>query len=791
MASEAVRFTIRGIVQGVGFRPFVHRIAHRCRLAGRVHNRAGSVIVHAEGSSEDLDAFRRLLVAEAPPSTRIVRVVEKRIAPEGHTTFAIVQSDPAGEVLSTIPPDIALCPLCSVELGDPSNRRYRYPFINCTNCGPRFTIVTALPYDRGNTSMAVFPLCAECQREYEDSSDRRFHAEPVACPVCGPSIEAREADGRYLQPDDPIRFVAEALRAGRIAAIRGLGGFHLAADATDDDAVQSLRERKHREEKPFAVMVRNMATARLLASLSAADEEILASPSAPVLLADQAKGSSLSPRVAPGLHNVGIFLPYTPLHRLLLDMVDRPLVMTSGNVTDEPIATGNEEALERLSGIADIFLLHNREIIQRSDDSVVRRVGRTIYPIRRARGLVPAPIVIKPPSCGGRHGTFRKVPLMGRHGSRGSIGNVPSSAFAGLGAEIKNTFCILKGGFAYLSQHIGDLEHATVRDFYADTFRFFRTFLDVDLAAVCRDLHPGYFTTSFAGTVGADRILSLQHHKAHLYSLMAETGFAGKAVGVAFDGTGYGEDGAIWGGEFFAIDGMEMSRAAHLDYFPLQGGDTVVKEPWKVALSLLRETLGPREGREEAIRLFRDIGPERVSLVSDAIEKNVNVVLSSSCGRLFDAASALAGICLHASYEGQAPMLLEGAARIGGNHGRYGFGVRDDGNGLLRVDWREAVERIVTDTRAGVPAPVIARRFHDGMTEMILNVTGRLGESAGTRHVLLSGGVFQNARLLNGLLTGLRKMKLKVLIHREVPANDGGICLGQAYYAANQIWEGR
>jgi hydrogenase maturation protein HypF len=787
MASEAVRFTIRGIVQGVGFRPFVHRIAHRCRLAGRIHNRAGSVIVHAEGCPEDLDVFRRLLVAEAPPATRIVRVVEKRIALEGHTTFAIGQSDPAGEVFSTIPPDIALCPLCIAELGDPSNRRYRYPFINCTNCGPRFTIVTALPYDRGNTSMAVFPLCAECQREYEDPSDRRFHAEPVACAACGPFLEAREADGRCPQTDDPIGIVADALCAGKIAAIRGLGGFHLATDATDDDAVRALRERKHREEKPFAVMVRNMAAARLLARLSAADEEILASPSAPVLLADQAKGSPLSPRVTPGLHNVGIFLPYTPLHRLLLDRVDRPLVMTSGNVTDDPIATGNEEALERLSGIADVFLLHNREIVQRSDDTVVRRVGRTVYPVRRARGLVPAPIVIKPPSRGGRRGTFRKFPVMGGYSSRASVGNVPSSAFAGLGAEIKNTFCILKEGFAYVSQHIGDLEHATVRDFYTNTFRFFRTFLDVDLAAVCRDLHPGYFTTSFAGTVGADRILSLQHHKAHLYSLMAETGFAGKAVGVAFDGTGYGEDGAIWGGEFFAIDEMDMSRVAHLDYFPLQGGDTAVKEPWKVALSLLRETLGPREGREEALRLFRDMEPDRVSLVSDALEKNVNVVSSSSCGRLFDAASALAGICLHASYEGQAPMLMEGAARIGGYHGRYGFGIRDDGSDLLRIDWREAVESIVSDARAGVPAPVIARRFHDGVTEMVLDVTGRLGESTGARHVLLSGGVFQNARLLHGLLAGFRRRKWKVLIHREVPANDGGISLGQAYYAANRF----
>jgi len=728
--------------------------------------------VHVEGSPEDLDTFRKRLTTEAPPASRIVRVVEKRCAPEGLTVFTIGKSESAGVALSTIPPDIALCGACTKEMRDPADRRFCYPFINCTHCGPRFTIVRALPYDRKQTSMSVFPLCADCRREYENPSDRRFHAEPVACPACGPALEVRGADGRRVESGDPIGTVAGALQTGKIAAVRGLGGFHLAVDATDDDAVQSLRERKHREEKPFAVMVQDLSVARRVARIGPAEEAILISPSSPVLLTEKAKRPTLSPHVAPGLGNVGIFLPYTPLHRLLLDRTDRPLVMTSGNVTDEPIATGNEEALARLSGIADIFLLHNREIVQRSDDSVVRRVGKWMYPIRRARGLVPAPIVIR-----GRP----------RRGRCGVLGNVP---VLGVGGEIKSTFCILKEGFAYLSQHIGDLDHTPVRDFYAETLDFFRRFLDVDLAAVCRDLHPGYFTTSFAETVPAKRIVSLQHHKAHLYALMAETGFAGKAVGVAFDGTGYGEDGAVWGGEFFAIDGMEMTRAAHIDYFPLQGGDTAVKEPWKVALSLLRETFGAHEGTEETLRLFRDIGPERITLVSDAIDRKVNVVPSSSCGRLFDGISALAGICRHASYEGQAPMLLEGAARNGRERGRYDFRTRDDGRGLLRVDWRDAIAGIVTDAGGGVPASVIARRFHDGVMHMILDVAGSLGESTGTRHVLLSGGVFQNARLLHGLLAGFRRRKWKVLIHREVPANDGGISLGQAYYAAHLIGGG-
>ncbi len=770
MAIEAILLRISGVVQGVGFRPFVYRIASQCRLAGRVTNTPGSVIVHVEGSPEGLDAFRKLLVAEAPPASRIVRVVAKQAVPEGHTAFTIGDSETAGVALSTIPPDIALCPPCIAELGDPSNRRYGYPFINCTNCG-RFTIVRASLRQGAHVHVRL-PSVRGMPERVRESADRRFHAEPVACPACGPSLEVRGPDGRRVETDDPIGTVAEALRAGKIAAVRGLGGFHLAADATNDDTVRTLRERKYREEKPFAVMVRDLSTARSIARIGPADEPILLSPSSPILLTNRAKDSTLSPGVAPGLHNVGIFLPYTPLHRLLLDRADMPLVMTSGNVTDEPIATGNDEAMERLAGIADIFLLHNREIVQRSDDSVVRRVAGKTYPIRRARGLVPAPIVIKGLSQRAPRGVLRNVPVLG------------------VGAEIKSTFCILKEGFAYLSQHIGDLDHAPVRDFYAETFSFFRRFLDADLAAVCRDLHPGYFTTSFAETLGLDRIISLQHHKAHLYALMAETGFAGKAVGVAFDGTGYGEDGAVWGGEFFAVEGMEMTRAAHLDYFPLQGGDTAVKEPWKVALSLLRETVGPGEGREAALRLFHDVGPERIALVSDALDKNLNVIPTSSCGRLFDGVSALAGVCRHASYEGQAPMLLEGAARNGGNPGRYDFGIRDDGRGFLRVDWREVVSGIVSDVGAGVPAPIIARRFHDGVAGMILHVAERLGESAGTRHVLLSGGVFQNARLLNALLAGFRRKNRKVWIHREVPANDGGISLGQGYFAANRIGGG-
>jgi len=764
VAIGAVLLKISGIVQGVGFRPFVYRIATRCRLAGRVTNAPGSVLVRVEGPPEDIARFRKLLVSEAPPASRIVRVSARRVSPEGHAFFVIGESEKEGPALSTIPPDIALCPLCLAELRDPANRRFGYPFINCTNCGPRFTIATGLPYDRARTSMSAFALCSDCRREYEDPEDRRFHAEPNACPACGPRLSAAGPDGRLLETDDPAGAAAAALRSGEIVAIRGLGGFHLASDATCDDAVRKLRERKFREEKPFAVMVKNLEAAEGIARLSAADMAILSSPSCPVLLADAVSPSPLSPAVAPGFPTVGIFLPYTPLHRLLLDAADRPLVMTSGNRTDEPIATGNREGLDRLSGIADLFLLHDREIVQRSDDSVVRRVGRRVYPIRRARGFVPAPIVLK----------SRNVP------------GVRKRDVAGLGGELKSTFCIAKGGFAYLSQHLGDLEHAPVRDSYAETFDFFRKFLDVSLAAVCRDLHPGYFTTAFAETLPAGRIVSLQHHKAHLYALMAESGFSGKGVGVSFDGTGYGEDGAVWGGEFFTIEGMEMRRAASLDDFPLQGGDAAVREPWRTALSVLHETFGPKEGKDLAGALFPEIGEDRIGLVLDAVARGINVVPSSSCGRLFDAVSALAGACRRASFEGQAPMLLEGAAGGTKSAGTYGFciGSRDD---RLAVDWREAVAGVVADVRGGRPLPVIARRFHDTMADIVLAVCDRLAGETGARHVLLSGGVFQNITLLTGLLSGFRKRKMKALIHRQVPANDGGICLGQAYYAADLI----
>ena len=753
----AMEITVRGVVQGVGFRPFVHRLASRCGLAGWVENTPGSVVIHVEGDAAALSRFRALFGPEIPPAARVTRLSVRKAAPTGVTGFTIRASRRDGIALSTIPPDIATCPACLRELADPTDRRHRYPFTNCTNCGPRFTIVSSLPYDRERTSMAAFPMCAACREEYGDPLDRRFHAEPNACPACGPRLSVRGPDGAPVESDDPIGTAAAAILGGSIVAVRGLGGFQLAVDATNDDAVRTLRKRKRREEKPFAVMFPDLRSVRAAARAEAADEAILRSPAAPVLLLPARPRSPLAPSVSMGLPTAGIFLPYTPLHRMLLDRTDRPLVMTSGNVTDEPIAIGNDEALLRLRGVADLFLLHDREVVQRSDDSVVRRVGRGIYPIRRARGFVPAPVTL-----------LRSFPDV-----------------VGLGGELKSTFCFVKGGAAYLSQHLGDLEQAPARDFYEEAYRFFRRFLDARPRAACHDLHPAYFTTAFADRAGADRLFALQHHKAHIYSALAETGFAGTAVGVAFDGTGYGEDGAIWGGEFFAIDGMEVRRAGHLANFPLPGGDAAVREPWRTALSLLRETLGAAEAESAARELFPDVPRDSIHLLLEALEKKINVAPTSSAGRLFDAVSAICGLCVRSSYEGQAPMRLEGvAARAAA--GTYPFTLSEEA-GQIAVDCTDVVRGVTADARETVPAGTISRRFHDTMASAILDVSSRLAESSGARHVVLSGGVFQNVTLLSRVLSGLRKRKLTPLIHRQVPANDGGISLGQAYYAAMRV----
>ncbi len=754
---------LKGIVQGVGFRPLVYRLAIQEKLRGFVTNTAGSVRIVLEGPPEGIESFKEKLVNCLPRGAAITDFIEREIGPQGFDGFSIRKSEEHDPPFFTIPADMATCRACESELFNPSDRRYRYPFINCTDCGPRFTIVREAPYDRARTSMSVFAMCPECLKEYEDPLTRRYHAEPNACPRCGPKLSLLDANGEEVNCTNPLEETCRLLLEGKIVAIKGLGGFHLAVDATSDTAVKELRRRKRRDEKPFAVMVADLDMASKLCPVSETSKNILLSKESPILLIEAGGSSPLAPSVAPGLSRIGIFLPYTPLHRLIMDGVKRPLVMTSGNLSDEPIATGNREVTRRLKGIADAYLVHDREIVQRSDDSVVSELFGSPYPIRRARGYVPVPVILK-----------EEIPEV-----------------IGLGGELKCTITVTKGRFAYVSQHIGDMESPLSREFYREVFSFFTGFLKSTPQAVCRDLHPAYFTTQIAEKLaeeaGAGTIIQLQHHRAHIYSLLAESGFSGKGAGVAFDGTGYGDDGAIWGGEFFQIEGPELRRVAAFKYFPLQGGDSTIKEPWKTALSLLKETFGEMHARKLGKKLFPEIPAESVELVLSAIANNVNCVNSSSCGRIFDAASAITGTILRANYEGQAAMTFEALLKKArGPEKPYPWGIIEEGD-FTWIDARPLFEKLTKDVLSGESPQQVSLKFHLAVAEIISEVCRLILEKIGGETVLLSGGVFQNLNLTELAVEKIEKKGYKVILHRQVPPNDGGLSLGQAFYAANKL----
>jgi len=754
---KAFVLEIKGIVQGIGFRPFVYRLAHLCSLKGYVLNSPGSVKIHVEGKEGNITRFLKLFPKELPRGALVVDIKKEETTPLNFTDFVIEKSRIEGQTLFSIPPDMALCEKCESDIFDPKNRRYLYPFTNCTGCGPRFTIAYAPPYDRENTSMKTFFLCPSCGEEYGTVEDRRYHAEPNGCPDCGPSLSLLDSSGKSMSGEDPLAFASVALGEEKIVALKGLGGYHLAVDGTSDRGVEELRKRKLRKGNPFAVMVENLDMGEEIADLSPSDRKILSSREAPILVTKVKNQNPLSSQVAPGLTRVGIFLPYTPLHRILMRQVRRPLVMTSGNVSEEPIAVDNEEAITRLSGIADYYVTHDRDIVQRSDDSVVSNVKGRAYPIRRARGFVPSPVILQE--------------------------SYPS--VVGLGGELKNTFTVIKDNFAFLSQHMGDMNSPTARTFFRDTYSFFMDFLNVRPLAVCRDLHPAYFTTAFSRELEGMEVVSLQHHRAHIYSLIAECGFRGKGVGVAFDGTGYGEDGTIWGGEFFTIEGMELSRMGHFDLFPLQGGDTTIRSPWKTALSLLFATFGAQKAISLGNRLFRKVPPGHIETVLDAIGKELNLVFSSSCGRLFDGASALTGTCTEATFEGEAAMRFEGQIHAGGKERIYPWKFNNE-EGTYIVEYRGIIEGIVEDLLVGHERGMISKSFHDTMADIIVSLSAILRQEVGGDSVLLSGGVFQNLYLVEKVLERLSEKKLRGIIHRSVPPGDGGISLGQALYCAHR-----
>ncbi|HEU4383682.1 MAG TPA: carbamoyltransferase HypF [Anaeromyxobacteraceae bacterium] len=751
---EGRRIEIRGTVQGVGMRPFVYRLARALGVRGRVRNDARGVTIEAFAEARALDDFQRRLRDERPPAAAFDEVRADPIAPEPVADFAIVASDSADERRVSIPPDLATCPACLAEVREPSDRRHRYPFTNCTDCGPRFTIARDVPYDRAATTMAPFRMCEGCRREYQDPGNRRFHAEPNACPACGPRLSLRSASGEPVPGKDPLGAAAAALRQGRVVAVKGLGGFHLACDATSPEAVRRLRERKRREEKPLAVMARDLGEAERLAAISEAERDLLASVERPIVLLRRREGAGLAPEVAPDSPLLGLFLPYTPLHHLLLEAASRPLVMTSGNLSEEPIAFRDREALQRLTGIADLFLLHDREIESRADDSVARLVAGRPVLLRRSRGYVPRPI-----------GLRRRL----------------SRPVLACGAHKKNTFCLAAGDQATLGPHVGDLENLETYDSLAEAVERMERFLRLRPEVLACDLHPLYLSTRYAreraAALGAP-LVPVQHHHAHLVAAMAEHGLEGPVLGLAWDGTGYGPDGAAWGGELLLADARGFERLATFRPVALAGGELAIREPWRVALAALDDAFAgdPPLSR---LALFRDVPAERVALVRRMIGSGLNAPAAHGAGRLFDAAGAIALSRPVSRYEGQVAVALDNAADPA-ERGRYPFAL-DLSADPWRLDWRPLLRALVADLLDGNGAARAAARFHESLGAAAGELLRAAAARRGRLPVVLSGGCFQNARLAEGVLGALGGFE--VYLHQRVPPGDGGLALGQALVA--------
>jgi hydrogenase maturation protein HypF len=765
---------VQGIVQGVGFRPFVYRLAKHHHLAGFVLNDSAGVTIEVEGPGAALDLFEQELRTQPPPLAQI-KIVETSLGPVlGETDFVIRHSQADSERRTLIAPDIATCPNCQAELFEPADRRYLYPFINCTDCGPRFTIITDIPYDRDKTTMRPFKMCSACRAEYEEPLNRRFHAQPNACPVCGPHIYLLDASD--LNTTEVMAVAAQSVAAGYILAVKGLGGYHLACDALNVEAVSRLRQRKQRAAKPFAVMVPDVETARQLCRLNEAEAALLESPRRPIVLLARQTDDPIAPAVAPGQTTLGVMLPYTPLHHLLLAAfarlvgLTRPavLVMTSGNRSDEPIAYRDEEAQTRLNDIADGFLLHDREIYIRCDDSVARVISgpeltaspAQVQMLRRARGYVPEPVTLAEPF---------PLPLLA------------------CGGHLKNTFCLGQDRQAFVSHHIGDLENLeTLSSFRAGIDHFKRLF-DIQPEAVAYDLHPEYLATKYALTLALPHRIGVQHHHAHIAGVLAEHHLSGPIIGLAADGTGYGLDGAIWGGEVFIADLVTFERVAHLAYMPLPGGDRAIIQPWRMAAVYLAQAYGD-DFLALDIPFVKQQQPALSShwrVLAQMIARKLNSPPTSSLGRLFDAVSALVGLCPEVIYEGQAAIELE--AQAIDTDRSYPFTITENLAKIMILDVIPMIRAIVLDLQQGVPASAIAGRFHTTLVELLAAVCERVRARRNLNSVALSGGVFQNQQLLTGLLARLEGLGFQVYINRQVPPNDGGLSLGQAAVAAAHL----
>jgi hydrogenase maturation protein HypF len=749
------RINVRGVVQGVGFRPFVYQLAARHHLHGWVCNTSEDVKIEVEGEAGDIERFLRGIREQAPPMSHIESITAVTGDPAGHEKFEIRESITEEGKYQLVSPDIATCPDCLKEIFDPADRRYRYPFTNCTNCGPRFTIIADIPYDRPNTTMRSFRMCPECQKEYDDPLDRRFHAQPNACPICGPRLELTDAGGNRIDCNDIIRKTSELLKEGKIVAVKGLGGFLLACDATSEKAVNRLRQRKNRPAKPLAVMAAGLDEAKRHGEINDAEAGLLTSSGSPIVLVKWKETSTITKAVAPGLKYLGVMLPYTPLHHLLLREAGIPLVMTSGNISEEPIARDNDEALKRLGEIADSFLRHNRDIYARYDDSVMTVNDGVSGFVRRARGYAPYPI----------HLPYKSRQILG------------------CGAEEKNTFCLTRDNFAFVSQHIGDMENLETLEHLTDTVELYKTMFRIEPEIIAHDMHPEYLPTKY-GKELAERekihLVPVQHHHAHIASCLADNGINGPVIGVSFDGTGYGTDGHIWGGEFLIADYRKFTRMAHLEYLPLPGGALAIKKPYRTAigylLALVIET-------DRDLPIFKGIDDIELNIIQNQIDKKINTPLTSSMGRLFDAAAALTGIREVIEYEAQAAIDLETSANEAPDEtGDYPFSViRQDGTSIIKI--RDLLAAIISDLHDRIPRAVIAARFHNSVVEMILKLCQSISTEIGISEVALSGGVFQNRLLLRKTMTRLESAGLRVYTHHQVPCNDGGISLGQVAIA--------
>ena len=771
--SARLKLALRGAVQGVGFRPFVHRLAAEHRLAGWVRNSPQGVLIEAEGPRLELEKFLHRIETEKPPRSIIQNVEVFWLGAAGYHSFEIQKSDASGQKSAFVLPDIATCPDCLREIFDPSNRRYLYPFTNCTHCGPRFSIIESLPYDRANTSMKDFAMCPQCRREYDDPYNRRFHAQPNACPRCGPRLELWENGGIATLPSRLTRDLsallaaAKSIRRGKIVAVKGVGGFHLMVDARSNEAVARLRLRKHREEKPFALLFPSLQSAKAVCEISPLEEQLLLSPEAPIVLLAKKQNAEapIADSIAPGNPNLGVMLPSNPLHHLLMAELNFPVVATSGNLSDEPICMDEWEALNCLRGIVDLYLVHNRPIVRHVDDSIVRVVlGREMI-VRRARGYAPLP-----------------VQLAGAENAKNEIVEIavagPGTTLA-VGGQLKNSIALAVGPQVFISQHIGDLDTEKATNAFTSVIDDFQKLYDVKPGVVAADLHPDYQSTKFASDIPAT-LVHVQHHLAHVLSCMADNGIGSPALGISWDGTGLGPDGSIWGGEFFLINGQKAERIAHLRPFPLPGGETAIREPKRAAIGLLYELFG-RAAFGLILPHFQQLTPIELRTYRTNLGRKINSPMTSSIGRLFDAVASLVGLRQVTRFEGQAAMDLEFA--IGKVATREAYPLDIQNQSPFQLDWAPLVEAVLADLKAGAAVGEISAKFHNALVEGLVQVAKRIGEP----QVVLSGGCFQNRYLLERAVNRLREEKFQPFWHRQVPTNDGGLALGQIAAARKKI----